>query len=324
MANNFFAGFDVFGYPADTVMTRIIQNTNLRWCGFYLAPAPSQWNTSWMTKRAFLQGLGWGLAPIYVGQQVSGPGSHKVTAAQGTLDAQNAASLANKAGFAKGSIIFLDIEQGPPAQAATLAYYGAWVTELVAHTNYAPGVYCSFSQVAQALFNADSRPVFWVFNINKFTCDPTQVKPGRPLIPRTSPFPAPNPTSSGVSFAQLWQLAQGSQCGINAGGSSLAPVDFDSSVALDPSNPATYPGHGTGPTGSTGHIRMSGFAQPYEFPPSYQPQAAPEVLRPQGVPLLPCPSNTVAIVGVVGMVAVMGMVATAGMVATVAISNEKG
>src|SRR5215472_2735206 len=141
MSNNFFAGFDCLGYPGDMVMTRIIQNTNLRWCGFYLAPAPSQGNTSWMTKRAFLQGLGWGLAPIYVGQQVSGPGSHKVTPAQGTLDAQNAASLAKKAGFANESIIFLDIEQGPPAQAATLAYYGAWLAELVANTSYAPGVY---------------------------------------------------------------------------------------------------------------------------------------------------------------------------------------
>lgn len=313
MANNFFAGFDRLLYPGDTVMTTIIEKTNLRWCGFYLAPAPSQGNTSWMTKRAFLEGLGWGLAPIYLGQQVSGPGSHNVTAAQGTLDAQNAASLANKAGFAKGSIIFLDIEQGPPAQAAALAYYRAWVAELLANTSYAPGVYCSASQVAQELFNADSRPAFWVFNINKFTCDPTQARPGRLLIPQTSPFPSPNPTSSGVSFAQLWQLAQGSRCRINAGGSSLVPVDFDSSVASDPSNPATYPSHGTGPTGSTGHIRMSKFA-PFQ-------QAAPAVPLPLGLPSLPCPSNTVAIVGLVGMIAVVGMVAVTGMVATVAITT---
>jgi len=198
-----------------------------------------------MTKHAFLQGLGWGFGPLYVGQEVSG----KVTAAQGILDAHDAASLANKAGFAKESIIFLDIEQTGPPHAATLAYYGAWVAELVANTSYSPGVYCSHLDVAQALFNADSRPVFWVWNLSDFTCDPT--KPGH--IPRTPPFPTPNPKSSGLSFAQIWQLAQGSQCGINAGGSSLTPVDFDSSVASDPSNPATYPGHGTGPTGSTLH-----------------------------------------------------------------------
>jgi len=291
MANNFFAGFDRDIYPGDTVMAAIIQKTNLRWCGFFLAPAPCHTDTSWMTKRAFLQGLGWGLAPLYVGQQLDGPGSHNVTAAQGAIDGQNAATLAAQAGFPNGSIIFLAIQQdplkqaehgfaqmtmlkgsvirlaiqqgsppqaateietvlandaviiirqGPPPLAATVAYYSSWVAALVAN-NYAPGVYCSFSQVAQALHDADSRSVFWVFNINRFTCDPAQVNPTRPLIPGTPPFPTPDPTGSGVSFAKLWQLAQGSQCGISAGGSALVPVNFDSSVASDPSVAATYP-----------------------------------------------------------------------------------
>src|ERR1017187_9251756 len=101
-----FAGFDRLAYPGDTVMKNVINETNLRWCGFYLAPAPSQGNTSWMAKRSFLTGLGWGLAPIYVGQQSDGLGSHTVTAAQGTLDAQDTAKLAKSAGFPSGSIIF--------------------------------------------------------------------------------------------------------------------------------------------------------------------------------------------------------------------------
>ena len=238
-----FAGFDRSVYPGDGVMQAIIQSTNLRWCGFYLAPAPSQPGTSWMTKRAFLQGLGWGLAPIYVGQQVQGRGSHTVTAAQGTIDGENAVQLASQAGFAPGSIIFLDVEQGPPPQPATIAYYQAWVAGLIAQ-GFAPGVYCSHSQLAQALFNADNRPVFWVFNINKFTCVPSQVTPQRSLITGNPPFPAPDPINSGISFAKLWQFAQSDQptkCGINAGSSVLVNVDFDSSVASDPSNPVTYP-----------------------------------------------------------------------------------
>jgi hypothetical protein len=238
-----FAGFDRGGYPGDAAMQAIIQNTNLSWCGFYLAPAPSHPDRSWMAKRAFLQGLGFGLAPIYVGQQVSGPGSHIVTAAQGTIDGQDAAQLATKAGFGPGSIVFLDVEQGPPVQPQTIAYCVAWVAALIAN-GCAPGVYCSHSGIAQALFNADNRPVFWVFNINAFTCVPSEVTAHRVLIPRDPPFPTPDPATSGVPFAKLLQFAQSNQptkCGIRAGGLVVTNVDFDSSVASDPSNSATYP-----------------------------------------------------------------------------------
>ncbi len=68
---NFFAGMDVAGYPGDLVMQSLIINTNLKWTGFYLTPAPSQGhNLKWMGKHDFLRGLGWGIAPIYVGRQV--------------------------------------------------------------------------------------------------------------------------------------------------------------------------------------------------------------------------------------------------------------
>lgn len=242
MANKFFAGFDRSTYPGDAVMTDIIRHTNIRWAGFYLAPAPSHPDTSWMSKRAFLQGLGFGLAPLYVGQQVAGPGSHHVSAAHGTIDAQDAAALAAHAGFPHGSIVFLDIEQGPPADPRTIDYYKAWVAELAEHTNYSPGVYCSFLHVADTLFHADSRPVFWVFNINRFTCIPGQATATRTLIPPDPPFPEPDPAGSGVSFARLWQMAQSVRCAIHAGPTTLTNVDFDSSVAADPSNPASYPG----------------------------------------------------------------------------------
>jgi hypothetical protein len=237
-SKSFYAGFDRLVYPGDAVMQKVMDKTNISWCGFYLAPAPSQSNASWMGKRKFPQGMGWGFAPIYVGQQSDGPGSHTVTAAQGTLDAQDAAQLALSAGFPSGSIIFLDIEQGPPAKATTLAYYKAWTAELEDKTAYKSGVYCSYSHVAQSLYDADKRPVFWVYNLNQYSCDPAA--PAARRISNTSPFPSPDPALSGVTFANLWQLAQGSQCGISAGGSSLTGVDFDSSAASDPSDPNTY------------------------------------------------------------------------------------
>jgi hypothetical protein len=235
---SFFAGFDRLDYPGDSMMQTIFDETNLCWCGFYLAPAPSQGNTSWMLKRAYLQQIGWGFAPIYVGQQAVGPGSHTVTAKQGVIDAQDAATLASSAGFPTGSILFLDIEQGPPVGAGALAYYDAWVSELEDHTNYSPGVYCSFYQVADALKKLNARPTFWVFNINHYTCGPAKGTHER--IKATTPFPAPDPTQSGVNFAQLWQLGQGNNCSIQAGGHTLARVDFDSASAADPSDPVSY------------------------------------------------------------------------------------
>ena len=237
--DSFFAGFDRLAYPGDTFMKTLYDETNLCWCGFYLAPAPSQGNTSWMSKRDYLQQMGWGFAPVYVGQQVAGPGSKIVTAAQGKLDAQDAARLASAAGFEKASILFLDIEQGPPAQKATLEYYDAWVSELEDHTNYSPGVYCSFSQVAQALHDKNSLPHFWVFQINQFTCGPA--KGGFTQVGKNTPFPTPDPAQSGVSFAQLWQFVQAaSGCSVRAGGHTVVNFDFDSSTAQDPSNATDY------------------------------------------------------------------------------------
>ncbi len=236
--DSFYAGFDRLVYPGDSIMRTMFEQTNLYWCGFYLAPAPSHPDTSWMTKLDTLQQIGWGVAPTYVGQQMVGPGSKNVTAAQGTLDARDAAKLASAAGLSTGSILFLDIEQGPPIGAAALAYYSAWASELEDHTNYSPGVYCSFYQVAQSLHDVNSTPIFWIFNVNKFTCGPA--KGGRQTISPSSPFPAPDPVLSGVSFAKLWQLGQGNNCNINAGGHVVARVDFDSSSSMDPSDPSSY------------------------------------------------------------------------------------
>ena len=56
-----FAGFDAYQYPGDETMDWLKANTNLVWCGYYLAPSPSQTkDTSWMGKQAYLAGAGWG------------------------------------------------------------------------------------------------------------------------------------------------------------------------------------------------------------------------------------------------------------------------
>jgi hypothetical protein len=55
------AGLDKRDYPGGNIMQWLINNTNLKWTGFYLAPAPCQGNTSWMNKYNTLKNFGWGV-----------------------------------------------------------------------------------------------------------------------------------------------------------------------------------------------------------------------------------------------------------------------
>lgn len=80
-----------------------------------------------MPRRSELVAMGWGIAPIYVGQQVTGPGSHLVTGAQGKIDGADAAKKVAQCGFPSGSFVYLDLENGPPFTAAQHAYVGAWM-----------------------------------------------------------------------------------------------------------------------------------------------------------------------------------------------------
>ena len=87
-------------------------------------------------------GLGWGLAPLYVGQQTVGPGSHNASGGQGTIDGQDAVSLMTDEGFAAGSCVYLDLENGPPLAPALRDYVASWC-DAVAAGGYKPGVYVS-------------------------------------------------------------------------------------------------------------------------------------------------------------------------------------
>src|SRR5262249_24813583 len=108
-----YAGFDSLAYPGDAMMQWLHSHTNLSFVGFYLAPAPSRPTSGWMGKHATLATQGWGFVPVYVGQQeTTQPGSHVLTAAQGTKDGQAAAGLMQTADFPADSVVYLDCEQG--------------------------------------------------------------------------------------------------------------------------------------------------------------------------------------------------------------------
>ncbi|SRR5216683_1716857 len=119
-----FAGIDCSGFPGERIMRTLQRTTNLKFCGYYLAPAPSHSDTSWMDKRSFLQTLGFGFAPFYVGEQVEGPGSHEPSIAKGATDGKDSARMMKTQGFAPGSCVYLDLENGPPLRLGE--YVNSW------------------------------------------------------------------------------------------------------------------------------------------------------------------------------------------------------
>ncbi|HXU39402.1 MAG TPA: LysM peptidoglycan-binding domain-containing protein [Blastocatellia bacterium] len=219
-SRSIFLGFDRLEYPGDAFMRVLRAEAQVSWTGFYLAPAPSQGSTTWMEKRAFLKGLGFGFAPIYVGQQQRQVrGSHLLTAAQGGSDGENAVALAKRAGFPEASVLYLDIETGPPPEPALLTYYKSWV-QGVTDNGFTPGVYCSHLLPPALLQHAQA--VVWIFHL-KFDNGST-FSPPLPLI---------DPSQSTFTGARMMQYAQ--QGSLTIGGRTLSPIDLDSSHKADPS-----------------------------------------------------------------------------------------
>jgi hypothetical protein len=219
-----FAGFDRSDYPGDSIVDWLQNNTNLVWCGYYLAPAPSHPSTSWMTNRARLAGNGWGIAPLYVGQQVAGRGSLNPSAQSGVTDGNAAAGLMRREGFRAGSFVYLDIENGPPLIQAQQDYVGSWCDTINAH-GYGAGVYCSHL-LAHSIHNLRGGCRIWTFKVA--TTQPHPV---------ANPFPDPNPSGSGYIRAYVWQLGQ--ECMINVPPANLQILDVDlsSAIAADPCAP---------------------------------------------------------------------------------------
>lgn len=218
----YFAGFDTFIFPGGNTMAWLRKNTNLTWCGYYLAKTPSHQDVSWMGQRENLQSDCWGLAPIYVGQQITGPGSHDVTLSQGYVDGKHTVELMHREGFPSKSWVYLDLENGPPYQTAQSNYVFAWSTA-VQDGGYNPGIYCSHDVAVEVQKQLpDSR--IWAFRVN--TTEETHFI--------GTDFPAIAPSGCGYTKATMWQLRQ--NCVVNASdGIGSLMVDLSSSIVKDPS-----------------------------------------------------------------------------------------
>jgi hypothetical protein len=236
-----FAGLDTYAFPGDAALAWLKANSNLAWCGYYLAPAPSHQETSWMGRRAGLVATGWGIAPIYVGQQLAGPGSHIVTAAQGAIDGGHAAALMSGEGFPAGACVYLDLEDGPPFRSPRTDYVTAWAAAVGAG-GYAPGVYCSHA-IGEAVHALVPRARAWAFKVATTAPHP---------FPGTN-FPDPPPAGCGYTGAYMWQLGQSCRIALGTAPGSLE-VDLSSAVAPDPGAPErrSIPVAAVGPGGDNG------------------------------------------------------------------------
>ena len=214
------AGFDTSGFPGLATMDKIKATTNFEWSGFYLGKTPSHLGTDWMPHRAALVAQGWGLAPLYVGQQTIGPGSHNVGKAQGTIDGNDAINLLQQAGFAPGTFVFLDLENGLPFPPKQKEYVGAWVQAIEGDRTFKPGVYCSHNLASQ-VHTLSPNARLWVFKVPTTAQHPI---PG-------PPFASPDPSGSGFAGAHIFQFEQNGRTTL--AGAAMT-IDLDSALTANP------------------------------------------------------------------------------------------
>ena len=202
----FYAGFDAAVYPGLSAMNWLRTHSNLAWCGYYLSPAPNLYPPalSWRGRRRELA-AGWGLAPIYVGQQLNLTAqdhlSATLTVAQGLIDGSQAADNARHDGFPPGSCLYLDWEDGSTLSDAAQQYAGAWVAA-VDGRGFRPGIYCSHllgAAFEKLMLAASPRQPgrIWCYRVSSTESHPLQT----PLMH----LPQTDPAAAGFVRATMWQ-----------------------------------------------------------------------------------------------------------------------
>ena len=108
--NRAYLGFDRNEYPGDAAFP-VLRKT-FAYTSYWLGPPPGEKINSWQGKREMLNSLGFGFLVLYRGRDSGELKNNSQATQKGTEDSRNAVSSALKEGFAKATIIFLDIEEG--------------------------------------------------------------------------------------------------------------------------------------------------------------------------------------------------------------------
>ena len=241
-----YLGFDRNDYPGDAALP--ILRKSFSFTGYWLSPPPGEKTNTWWGKRELLRSQGFGFLVLYRGRKSSEVESSGAAMEAGYQDAKNATAAAKSEGFASGTIIFLDIEEGGRLPSNYLEYVAVWFYDLT-RAGYRPGVYCSGMPVEDGpgltITTADNIRshaklhdiTFWVYN------DACPLSPGC-----VAPQNPPPPSKSGIPYAQIWQFVRSPRdketavhcTGYAKNGHCYAPGDMAHSWFLDV-NTATSP-----------------------------------------------------------------------------------
>ena len=121
--------------------------------------------------------------------------SQFVSAARGTADANDAIAKTAAEGFARGTVIFLDIERMESVPTAMRDYYRAWTQRVLEDGRFRPAYYAHsfnanliYRDVKQVLASVgvSADPPFWIASERGFSIDKA-------------------PEEVGHAFAQVWQ-----------------------------------------------------------------------------------------------------------------------
>ena len=147
-----------------------------------------------------------------------------LSAARGTIEADDAIARAEADSFPTGSVIFLDIERMERVPKAMRDYYRAWTARLLADGRYTPGFYTHKANAASIYADAkaeyasagDSRePPFWIAGGSEFS-------------------PEKTPDAVGHAFAAMWQ---GALDVVEEWKGYKLPIDVNVSYLPNPSAP---------------------------------------------------------------------------------------
>ena len=249
-----FLGFDRNDYPGGANLKTLRQSFS--YAGYWLNNPPGESSNTWAGHRAAVESAGFGFLALFNGRLYAQLKTVANAQRLGQSDARAAADSARREGFPRGIIIFLDQEQGGRMLPEQKAYIYAWVDGIAA-AGFRAGIYCSgipapddnnvvtaedIREHAGEGARATREIMYWAIND---ACPPA---PGCSF-----PHNPPNPSGSGVRFAEVWQFAQSPQRKDVAGrctnysrdGNCYPPgtgagqglyVDVNSATSADPSH----------------------------------------------------------------------------------------
>jgi len=201
-----YLGFDRNDYPGDANLP-ILRKT-FAFAGYWLNDPPGAKSNSWTGKRQQVEAAGFGFLVLFNGRTYAEIKAAGNANRLGTNDAATAAASTKKERFQAATVIFLDQEEGGRMLPEQRAYLHAWVDGITA-AGFRAGIYCSGIPFRESpgttvitakdirAHAAGRKITYWVTND---ACPPS---PGCAF-----PKNPPQPSESGVGFADIWQYAQ--------------------------------------------------------------------------------------------------------------------